>query len=119
MSVAARMVFPLALLLAGCAAQAGDGVPGSAADGTDARLAQNAAPPPPAAGAPLPWQAPGASGTVTAPPPPPAGTRTATPSAPGQRECREFEQTIAIAGETRQAYGITCRQADGTWRIVP
>ena len=28
--------------------------------------------------------------------------------------CRECEQTITLAGETQQGYGITCRQPDGT-----
>jgi surface antigen len=34
------------------------------------------------------------------------------------RYCREFYQTINIGGRTEEAYGIACRQADGTWRIV-
>ena len=32
--------------------------------------------------------------------------------------CREFDQTITVAGETQQGYGIACRQPDGTWRIL-
>ncbi len=32
--------------------------------------------------------------------------------------CREFEQTITLAGETQQAYGTACRQPDGNWRLV-
>lgn len=32
--------------------------------------------------------------------------------------CREFYQTVTIAGKTEDAYGIACRQPDGTWRIV-
>ena len=32
--------------------------------------------------------------------------------------CREFEQTITVAGETRQAYGTACRQPDGNWQVV-
>jgi len=32
--------------------------------------------------------------------------------------CRDFEQTIVVGGETRQATGTACRQADGSWRIV-
>jgi surface antigen len=32
--------------------------------------------------------------------------------------CREFEQTITVAGETRQAYGTACRRPDGNWQVV-
>lgn len=32
--------------------------------------------------------------------------------------CREFYQTVTIGGETQDAYGIACRQPDGSWRIV-
>ena len=32
--------------------------------------------------------------------------------------CREFHQEVTIAGRTEQAYGVACRQPDGTWRIV-
>ena len=32
--------------------------------------------------------------------------------------CREFTQTVTVAGETQQAYGTACRQPDGTWQIV-
>lgn len=32
--------------------------------------------------------------------------------------CREFYQTVSIAGKNEEAYGVACRQADGTWRIV-
>ena len=32
--------------------------------------------------------------------------------------CREFHQTVTIGGRTEDAYGIACRQPDGTWRIV-
>lgn len=32
--------------------------------------------------------------------------------------CREFQQTITIGGETEQAYGTACLQADGAWKIV-
>ena len=34
------------------------------------------------------------------------------------RYCREFWQTLTIAGEKQQAYGTACRQADGSWRII-
>jgi surface antigen len=32
--------------------------------------------------------------------------------------CREFHQTVTIGGRSQDAYGIACRQPDGTWRIV-
>ena len=31
--------------------------------------------------------------------------------------CREFTQTVTIGGQTEQAYGTACRQADGSWKI--
>ncbi len=57
------------------------------------------------------WNNPqsGNSGTVT---PLRDGTSTS-----GQY-CREFQQSITIAGETEQGYGTACRQPDGTWRIL-
>jgi len=32
--------------------------------------------------------------------------------------CREYRQTVWIAGEQQQAYGTACRQPDGTWKII-
>jgi surface antigen len=32
--------------------------------------------------------------------------------------CREFQQTVTIGGRPENAYGIACRQPDGTWQIV-
>jgi len=32
--------------------------------------------------------------------------------------CREFQQSVTISGRTEQAYGVACRQPDGSWRIV-
>lgn len=63
------------------------------------------------AGQTLPWQNPqtGASGTVV----PQGYYQTAN----GQY-CREFSQTITVAGRTQEGYGTACRQPDGTWRIV-
>ena len=34
------------------------------------------------------------------------------------RYCREFRQTVTIAGKTEEAYGTACRQPDGSWRII-
>jgi len=33
-------------------------------------------------------------------------------------DCREFQQTATVAGETDIAYGTACRDPDGSWRIV-
>jgi surface antigen len=32
--------------------------------------------------------------------------------------CREYQQTITVAGKTEKAYGTACRGADGQWKIV-
>ena len=32
--------------------------------------------------------------------------------------CREYIQTVMVAGKEQQAYGTACRQPDGTWMIV-
>ena len=32
--------------------------------------------------------------------------------------CREYQQTVTIAGKTETAYGRACRDADGTWRLM-
>ena len=32
--------------------------------------------------------------------------------------CREFVQTVTIAGEVQDAYGTACRQSDGSWQVV-
>lgn len=57
------------------------------------------------------WRNPdsGNSGTIT---PAPAAQR-----ASGEF-CREFQQTITVAGRSEQAYGTACRQLDGSWKIV-
>lgn len=33
------------------------------------------------------------------------------------RYCREYQQTITVAGREQQGYGTACRQPDGTWQI--
>lgn len=57
------------------------------------------------------WHNPdtGNSGTVT---PQPAYDNTE-----GQY-CREYQQTVTIAGEAETAYGTACRQPDGSWKIA-
>jgi surface antigen len=32
--------------------------------------------------------------------------------------CREYSQTVTVAGKTEEAYGTACRQPDGSWKIV-
>ena len=34
------------------------------------------------------------------------------------RHCREFQQTVNVAGENQRAFGTACRQPDGSWRIT-
>jgi surface antigen len=34
------------------------------------------------------------------------------------RYCREYQQTITVAGKSEQAFGTACRQADGSWKVV-
>ena len=34
------------------------------------------------------------------------------------RYCREFIQTVTVAGSKQQMYGTACRQPDGSWEIV-
>ncbi len=57
------------------------------------------------------WDNPntGNYGTVT---PTREGTNTGT----GQY-CREFQQTVVIGGQQEDAYGVACRQPDGSWEI--
>ncbi len=57
------------------------------------------------------WSNPdsGHSGSVTPKP--------AYAAASGE-QCREYQQTVTVGGETQEAYGTACRQADGTWKIV-
>ena len=47
---------------------------------------------------------------------------TVTPTRDGTAQngdyCREFQQTVTVGGRTETAYGVACRQADGTWRVV-
>ena len=32
--------------------------------------------------------------------------------------CREFQETVDVAGHQTDAYGTACRQADGHWKII-
>ncbi|MEQ8666241.1 MAG: RT0821/Lpp0805 family surface protein [Rhodospirillales bacterium] len=33
-------------------------------------------------------------------------------------QCRDFESTVTVEGETEVAHGRACRQEDGSWKIV-
>jgi surface antigen len=57
------------------------------------------------------WRNPdsGNSGTIT--------PRPAAQTAAGE-QCREYQQTITVGGQTQQGYGRACRQPDGSWKIV-
>ncbi len=57
------------------------------------------------------WDNPntGNYGTVT---PVREGTRPST-----GEYCREFQQTVVIGGRQEDAYGVACRQPDGSWEI--
>jgi hypothetical protein len=90
----------LGLVLGGCA-PSGGGAPTTLPEGS--------------------WQAPGVSATSTVPAP--GGPTVAPIGAAGDpavaAECREFQQTITVGGQTQEAYGTACRQSDGSWKIVP
>ena len=47
---------------------------------------------------------------------------TFTPTRTFQRNdgkyCREYQQTVTVGGDTKEAHGTACRQPDGTWQIV-
>ncbi|SLN36017.1 RT0821/Lpp0805 family surface protein [Oceanibacterium hippocampi] len=62
-------------------------------------------------GEPITWNNPdsGNHGTVTP-------LRDGTSSS--GKYCREFQQEIIVGGERQNAYGVACRQPDGSWRIV-
>ncbi len=51
----------------------------------------------------------GNSGTVT--------PRPAYQASTGQY-CREFQQSVTVGNQTKDAYGTACRQPDGTWKII-
>lgn len=45
-------------------------------------------------------------------------TPTRTYQADTGQYCREFQQTIAVGGQTESGYGTACRRPDGSWEIV-
>jgi hypothetical protein len=91
---------------------------------TGPALAQN--PPIPVESAPLGPQGQHAlentrSGTVTEWQNPDGANATIVPQpafqTAGGQICREFQQTVTIAGRPQQAYGTACRQPDGSWKL--
>jgi hypothetical protein len=38
--------------------------------------------------------------------------------APAAENCREFQETVIVGGVRRPAYGTTCQQPDGSWKIA-
>lgn len=60
-------------------------------------------------GEPIVWQDGNASGSVR--------TVRIGQSSSGL-QCREFQHTVTIGGRTQQAYGTSCLQPDGSWKIV-
>ncbi len=55
------------------------------------------------------WNSGGATGSVT--------TVRDGDSTSG-RYCREFQHQVNIAGKKQQAYGVACRQPDGSWEVI-
>ncbi len=62
-------------------------------------------------GATIAWDNPdtGNYGSVT---PTKQGTKAST-----GEYCREFQQTVVIGGQQEDAYGVACRQPDGSWEV--
>jgi len=63
-------------------------------------------------GEPIVWSNPesGNSGTVVA-------TREGTAQNSGKL-CREYHHTVYVGGEPQDAYGVACREVDGSWTVV-
>lgn len=36
-----------------------------------------------------------------------------------QQTCREYQQTVMIAGNSQTSYGTACKQKEGSWNIIP
>ena len=34
------------------------------------------------------------------------------------RYCREYQSSVVINDQTQQAYGVACRQPDGSWQVI-
>ena len=55
--------------------------------------------------------------TMIAPPPQAVAAPQAQAAQAGQT-CREYQQTITLNGQPQEAWGTTCLQPDGTWKVV-
>jgi len=55
---------------------------------------------------------------VAMPPPSETAPADASPADATARNCREFQDTIIVGGVKQPAYGTTCQQPDGSWRIT-
>jgi hypothetical protein len=64
---------------------------------------------------PLPFVPVGIGGQNSDPPSYVLGPQ--IPSSQPGRFCREFQKLVQIGGRTERAYGVACRQADGSWKI--
>lgn len=69
--------------------------------------------------APRPYYAPYPAYPVSAAPQPQVQQSAPQAAANAPGNCREFQQTVTIDGQERQAFGTTCLQPDGTWRVTP
>ena len=49
---------------------------------------------------------------------PVAATPSDTTTAPAAQNCREFQDTVTVGGTQQRAFGTTCQQPDGSWRIA-
>ena len=71
------------------------------------------------------------AGCVVSPPPPPMPLPPAADVAPPAQAaapqaqaaqagptCREFKETITLNGAPQEAWGTTCLQPDGTWKVM-
>ena len=38
---------------------------------------------------------------------------------PGDQTCRDFKQSVTIAGHKETGTGTACRQSDGDWKLIP
>jgi len=45
-------------------------------------------------------------------------TPTSTYKAPSGAVCRQFDQSITVAGESEARKGTACQQADGSWKVM-
>jgi surface antigen len=49
---------------------------------------------------------------------PEAGTSGTAAAQPAGETCREYQTSITLDGRPQPAWGVVCRQPDGSWRLV-